>query len=103
MNLKKQTKQTTRTGKESQVWRSFGGLSVGRENGKNGGKDTGIKKHKCQVQNRQGEVKNSIGNGEATELICMTYGHEGGVDCSREEGYQAKGCKGGKTGTTVIA
>ena len=25
--------------------------------------------------NRQGEVKNSIGNGEAKELICMTHGH----------------------------
>ena len=23
-----------------------------------------------------GEVKNSMGNGEAKELICMTYGHE---------------------------
>ena len=25
---------------------------------------------------RDGEVKNSMGNGEAKELICMTYGHE---------------------------
>ena len=25
---------------------------------------------------RQGEGKNSIGNGEVKELICMTYGHE---------------------------
>ena len=39
-------------------------------------KGTGNKKHKWQVQNRQGEVKNSIGNGEAKELICMTHGHE---------------------------
>ena len=23
-----------------------------------------------------GEVKNSMGNGEAKELICMTHGHE---------------------------
>ena len=29
-----------------------------------------------QLQNRQEEVKNSIGNGEAKELICMTHGHE---------------------------
>ena len=28
------------------------------------------------MQNRQGEVKNSVGNGEAKELICMTLGHE---------------------------
>ena len=40
------------------------------------GKDTGNKKHKWQVQNRQEEVKNSIGNVEAKEFICMTHGHE---------------------------
>ena len=40
------------------------------------GKGTGNKKYKWQVQNRQGEVKNSIGNGEAKELICTTHGHE---------------------------
>ena len=42
----KQTKQTTRTGTESQKWRSHGGLSVGRGRGENGGKGTGNKKHK---------------------------------------------------------
>ena len=68
----KQTKQTTRTGTESQKWRSHGGLSVGRGSGENGGKGTGNKKHKWQVQNRQGEVKNSTGSREAKELICMT-------------------------------
>ena len=57
---KKTTKQTTRTGTESQKQRSHGGLSVGR--GENGGKGTGNKKHKWQVQNRKGEVKNSTGN-----------------------------------------
>ena len=39
-------------------------------------KGTGNKKHKWQVENRQGEVKNSLGNVEAKELICMTQGHE---------------------------
>ena len=34
------------------------------------------KKHKWQVQNRQGEIKNTMGNVEAKELTCMTYGHE---------------------------
>ena len=43
---------------------------------KDGGKGTGNKKHKWQVQNRQGEIKNGIGNGEAKELICITHGHE---------------------------
>ena len=39
-------KQTTRTGPESQKWRSYGGLSAGRGKGENGGKGTGNKKHK---------------------------------------------------------
>ena len=42
----------------------------------NGGKGTGNKKHKWQVQNRQGEVKNSKGSGEAKELICVTHEHK---------------------------
>ena len=28
------------------------------------------------MENKQGEGKNSIGNVEAKELICMTHGHE---------------------------
>ena len=36
----KQTKQTTRTGTESQKWRSCGGLSVGKWEGERGGKST---------------------------------------------------------------
>ena len=47
MNLKKktpkQTKQTTRTGKESQKWKSHGGLSAGRLRGENAGKVEGIR------------------------------------------------------------
>ena len=35
-----------------------------------------FKKFKTKVENRQGEVKNSIGNIEAKELICTTHGHE---------------------------
>ena len=36
----KQTKQTTRTGTESQKWRSHRGLSVGTGSRENGGKGT---------------------------------------------------------------
>ena len=36
----KKQKQITRTGRESQKWRSHGGLSVGRERRENGGKGT---------------------------------------------------------------
>ena len=42
----KQTKQTTRTGTESQKWKSHGGSSVGKGREENGGKGTGNKKHK---------------------------------------------------------
>ena len=31
---------------------------------------------KKKVENRQGKGKNSIGNVEAKELVCMTHGHE---------------------------
>ena len=41
----KQTKQTTRTGTESQKWRSHGGLLVGKGRGRMGGKGIGNKKH----------------------------------------------------------
>ena len=47
----KQTKQTTKTGTESQKWRSHGGLSVGRGVGENGVKGTGNKNLKWWVQN----------------------------------------------------
>ena len=42
----------------------------------NGAKGTGNKKLKWYVENRQGEVKNSIGIGEVKELVYMTHGHE---------------------------
>ena len=54
------------------TWRAISGEGEGRE----WGKDSGNKKHKVQIQNRDGEVKNSMENGEAKELICMTHGHE---------------------------
>ena len=67
------------------------------------GKITGYKKHKWQVQNKQGQVKNSIGNGEAKELICTTnglelkWGNAGGLGSVRQ-----KGDKGRKIEKTVI-
>ena len=36
----------------------------------------GLRSTNWQVLNRQGEGKNSIRNGEATELMCVTHGHE---------------------------
>ena len=88
---KKKTKNklTTRRETESQKWRSLGVLSVGWGRGENGRKDTGNKKLKWQVQNRQGELKNSIGNVEAKELMCMTHGHE-----LKEGNVGGRGCAG---------
>ena len=76
LKKKIQTKQTTRIGTEPQKWRSHRGLSIGEKEGESGGKATENKQHKWQVENRQGEVKNRIGNVEAKERIHMTHGHE---------------------------
>ena len=50
------------------------------------------------MQNKQGEVQNSIGNGEAKELICTTHAHElrgvGGNPGGR--GMQGKGGQRGE-------
>ena len=97
--------QTTRTGTEPQKWSSHRGLSAGRVREVNGGNSTGNKKHNWQVHNRQGEIKNSIGNGEAKELICTIHGHERSGECWREWAYRMEGDNKGekKIGTTVIA
>ena len=42
----KQTKQTSRTGTESEKWESHGSLSVGEWEGERGGKGTENKEHK---------------------------------------------------------
>ena len=47
---------------------------------------------------------NSIGNGVAKELICMTHVPELRVgDCQREQGYEVEWGRGGNIGMTVIA
>ena len=43
--MKTKTKQTIRTGTESEKWASHGGISVARGKGGIGGKGTGKKKH----------------------------------------------------------
>ena len=92
----KQTKLITRTGTESQKWRSHKGYQWRGEQGE-WGKGTGNKKHKWQVQNRHGEIKNSIGNGEAKKLICTTHGHElRGVNAGGKGGAGYRGMKGRK-------
>ena len=80
------------------------GYQQGRKR-RNGGKGTGNKQHKWWVESRQGELKNTVGNVEAEELICTTHQHElNGVGCGQEECEGQKGIKGRrKSGTTVIA
>ena len=68
------------------TWRVISRKVEGRE----WGKGTGNKKHKQEAQNRQG-IKNSMGNGEAKEVICMTHGHElRGEGRCRAEGDKGK-------------
>ena len=66
------------------------------EKGEEWRKGTGNKKHRWQVQNRLGEVKNSIGNEEAKELIGMIHGHElrwgndGGMQVTVQRGIKGR-------------
>ena len=63
--------------------------------GGNWGKSPGIKYK--QEYNRQGDIKNRIGNGEAKELLFMTHGHElSGCYCWREWQVLGGGGQSGK-------
>ena len=75
-----------------------------RGRGENEGRGSGSKKHKWWVEHRQGVIKDSIGNVEAKELICMTHGHELRWGNDVGGGVQGRGeLRGEKNGTTVIA
>ena len=52
------------------------GYQQGGGEGSLGGKIQGLRSIIGRHKIDKGEVKNSIGNGEAKELICTTYGHE---------------------------
>ena len=73
---KKKTKTKTRQTRTGQNHRNGDHMEGGEREGENGGKGAGNKKHKWQVQKRQGEGMNSVGNGEAKDVICVTHGHE---------------------------
>ena len=45
-------------------------------------------------QNKQGEVKNSMGNGEAKELTCMTHGQVLKGENAGGRWYRVEGNKG---------
>ena len=68
-----------------------------------GGKVQGISSINDRYKIDRGKVKNSIGNREARELICMTHGHElSGGECWRFGGVQSGGGMG-ETRKTVVA
>ena len=69
------------------------------------GAGTGNKKHNLQVQNRQQELKNSIGNGEVKEHIHMTHGHEhkGWENAGGRMVQGEGGQRGEKNETTIIS
>ena len=73
------------------------GWQLGWGSGRMGGKVRGLRSKNWSVQNRQEDVKNSMGHGVTKELIRMTHGHElsGGI-------LLGGGAKG-EIGTTVIA
>ena len=58
----------------------------------------GLRSTNRWLQNNHGDVKYSIGNGVAKELICMTHGHEQRCgDCLREWGLLGGGRQKGKS------
>ena len=79
------------------------GYQLGGGRGRMGEKVQGLRNIIGRYKIRQGDVKNSIGNGEAKEFICTAHGHElrwgmlGGGEC------RAEGNKGEEKRTTVIA
>ena len=57
---KEQSKQTSRTVTESQIWRSFAGLSAGRRKGENERKGAEIKKYKLVGSKQTGGMLKTV-------------------------------------------
>ena len=75
------------------TWKVISGEGEGGEWGKGTGN-----KHKWQLQNRQGEVNNSIGNGEAREVICKPMDMNKGGDAGGNGDTGQRETKGRKMG-----
>ena len=76
------------------------GYHKGEGWGRTGEKVQGIRNIKWQVENRKGEVQNSMGNEEAKELICMTHGHKLRGGSAGGNGDTGQRVAKGKNGTT---
>ena len=71
-NINKQAEQ-----KQNHRYRKhFDGCKMGEGWGAWVKKMRGLRSTNRQLQNSHGDVKYSVGDGEAKELICMTHGHE---------------------------
>ena len=62
-----------------------------------------VQERRSKIQNRQGDVKDSIGKGKAKELICMTHGHELRGGLLEGRWLPGGGEQRGKIGILVIA
>ena len=70
---------------------------MGGRKGRMGEKVQGLRSTNWSVQNRQGDVKNTIGNRVAKELICIAHGHELRGKIAEGNGrYQVEGGKRAK-------
>ena len=77
----------------------FDDCQVGRQYGGMDEDVKGLKRTNRQLQNSPGDMKYSVGNGVATELIFMTRGHEQWWgDCLREWRALGGAGKEGKSG-----
>ena len=81
------------------------GYQLGGSRGRMGEKVQELRSTYWQVQNRQGDVKKTVGNRVAKELVCITHGHEisQGRNGQREWECWIEQGNGVKTGATVIA
>ena len=70
---------------------------MGRESGENGEKGSGNKWHKCRYKIGPG-LKNSLRNGKAKELMCMTHECELSGVGNAGEGGRVERDKGEKMG-----
>ena len=94
---KTKTKQTTRTGTESQKWRSHGGLSAGRGTGKNGGKVQGRRSINGRYKIHRGRLR-IVSEMEKTKNLCVSPMdmNQGVGGMWVGDGLQGRGGKGGQ-------
>ena len=76
MNLKYKLRKQEEQRQNHGYRECFDGCQMGEGCGGMGEEVRGLRSTNRQLQNSHGDVKYSIGNGGAKELICMTHGHE---------------------------